>query len=420
LQEVSSDSERRERKPSGPTQSPKVRSCRVLLIVATAAILIIAAYLVPQRMETLPTKTLQTYETQYTGTTLGNQTLPLVRSLIVQPNDSRSAILDAIQKAKQSIRVTIYALNDPDITASLIAAHKRGVEVRVLYNFHSFAREGVGDPNKPTVDMLASAGVQTKRASESFAVTHQKTICVDDSMAIVMTFNLQANYFGHTRDFGVVTIDPAEVEEIARVFEADWSYQSITPSLPQLVWSPVNSREKILRVINGATKTLEVYNEELQDRECIQALISAAKRGVTVRLISAELMRRGQDENAAGRQLLNNGGVQAKAGKFLYIHAKMILADYGTDRQVAFIGSENFSTTSLDKNRELGILANEQAILDRLHSTFELDWSRRPSASHEVIQHTANDFRPRNFLSDISPMREAERGRTSAEDIRSV
>ena len=383
-------------------------------------ILIISAYLVSQQMENLPTRTLQTYETQYTGTTLGKETLPLVRSLIVQPNDGRSAILNAIQKAKQSIRVTIYALNDPDITAALIAAHKRGVEVRVLYNFYSFAKEGVGDPNKPTVNTLASAGVQTKRASESFAVTHQKTICVDDSMALVMTFNLQANYFGHTRDFGIITIDPAEVEEIARVFEADWSDQSITPSLPQLVWSPVNSREKILRVINGAVKTLEVYNEELQDEECIQALISAAKRGVTVRLISAELMRGGRDENAAGRQLLNKGGVQAEAGKFLYIHAKVILADYGTDHQAAFIGSENFSTTSLDKNRELGILVNGQAILDGLHSTFELDWSKRPSVSHEVIQHTANDSRPRNLFSDIPPKREAELGTTSAEDTRSV
>ena len=39
----------------------------------------------------------------------------------------------------------------------------------------------------------------------------------------------------------------------------------------------------------------------------------------------------------------------------LYIHAKVVLADYGTAGARVFIGSENFSRASLTRNRELGL-----------------------------------------------------------------
>ena len=32
-----------------------------------------------------------------------------------------------------------------------------------------------------------------------------------------------------------------EVREVANLFEADWAYRNITPVVPTLVWSPVNS-----------------------------------------------------------------------------------------------------------------------------------------------------------------------------------
>ncbi len=52
----------------------------------------------------------------------------------------------------------------------------------------------------------------------------------------------------------------------------------------------------------------------------------------------------------------------------------MVLADYGMLEQVAFLGSENPGTVSLNQNRELGILVAEKPILDRLESVFNSDW----------------------------------------------
>jgi cardiolipin synthase len=40
------------------------------------------------------------------------------------------------------------------------------------------------------------------------------------------------------------------------------------------------------------------------------------------------------------------------------------------------VGSENISTASLDRNRELGVLVSDRRAITRLRATFEQDWVR--------------------------------------------
>lgn len=298
-------------------------------------------------------------------------------ALLVMPDSGYTALLDAINGARNSINLTIYELDDPKIVGALSSAAQRGVKVRIIYNYYSFMQYSGHCPNDKPMAALAQAGAEVKKASQLYAITHQKTLTIDNSCSFIMTFNLRTNYFTNTRDFGIITRNPAEIEEISRVFEADWIGSPVSVSNPELVWSPDNSRSKILGIINSAKTSLEVYNEETGDKESMQALINAAKRGVTVRFITADLTHNGMDGNAAERQVLNQNGVQAKAGpQPLYFHAKMVLADYGTPGEDAYTGSENFSSYSLDKNRELGIIVNVTEILTGLDKVFETDWTK--------------------------------------------
>ena len=297
-------------------------------------------------------------------------------TLMVEPDDGRAPILAALNGARQSITLTIYEVNDPEIDAALFAAQKRGVAVRVIYNYYSFYHMGRWHNMQPWIDELEAGGIRTQRASSSYTVTHQKTFTIDGHLSLILSFNLRPNYFGQTRDFGIITTDTNEIAEIARVFDADWSGVPVQPQVPDLVWSPVNSRAKMLGLIQNAQTTLEIYNEEAEDKESLRALIDAAGRGVHIRFLTADLQEMGVDRNQAGRELLNQNGVAAKAGTFLYIHAKMILADFDTPAAAGYVGSENFSKTSLDDNRELGIIVREPDILDRLHAVFEADWAK--------------------------------------------
>jgi len=57
-----------------------------------------------------------------------------------------------------------------------------------------------------------------------------------------------------------------------------------------------------------------------------------------------------------------------------YIHGKVIEADYGTSHAKVFIGSENFSSTSLNDNRELGLISSNHAVLSAIAGTFAADF----------------------------------------------
>lgn len=295
-------------------------------------------------------------------------------TLLTEPDSGKGQILSLINGAQSSIDLAIYEIEDPEIVSALTTAAQRGVNVRVLFNYYSFLHYG-HDPNAPFIEKLKAGGVNAKPASQNFLITHQKTFAIDDSVAVIMTFNLNPGYFKGTRDFGVITGDSGQVAEIVKVFEADWAGKPVSVSQSALVWSPDNSRRKTLEVINSATRTLDVYNEETSDQESMQALIAAAKRGVNVRFITAVLKdynNPGHDANASERAVLNAGGVHAKGMILPYIHAKMILADGSR----VFFGSENFSSASLDRNRELGIILDDSAVVSSMEKTFNSDWSK--------------------------------------------
>ena len=54
----------------------------------------------------------------------------------------------------------------------------------------------------------------------------------------------------------------------------------------------------------------------------------------------------------------------------------MISVDAATSSQRAFIGSENFSTSSMNYDRELGLITTSPAIVVPLNATLTSDFAR--------------------------------------------
>jgi cardiolipin synthase A/B len=52
----------------------------------------------------------------------------------------------------------------------------------------------------------------------------------------------------------------------------------------------------------------------------------------------------------------------------------VVEADYGTNHGKIFIGSENFSNTSLNQNRELGLIISSHAVMSTVAGTFASDF----------------------------------------------
>ncbi len=291
-----------------------------------------------------------------------------VVGLFVQPDDGRIPILDELAAAETSIDLEVYLLTDPGIIEALESAVQRGIEVRVILEEHPYG--GAGEQSS-VFERLQRAGVDVRWNNPTFRFTHIKTFVVDRQTAVVMNLNLTRSAFSRNREFGVVTTRPTEVAQAAAIFDADWR-RAAEPAGGPLIVSPTTSRQQLLGLIDEATTSIDIYAEVVRDQQVVDALIDAAHRGVRVRLImSAD--PDGGDDGADDRAELARGGIEVRLARGgLYIHAKMMLIDGAR----AFVGSQNFTATSLDLNRELGIILTDRPSLTRLASIFDRDFSQ--------------------------------------------
>jgi cardiolipin synthase len=288
-------------------------------------------------------------------------------SLLVEPEQGIAPIYALIASAHKSIDLTMYELVDTDADLALELAAGRGVNVRVLLDIN---REKAA--NQAAFTELTDMRVHVAWADPRYAATHQKTLVVDDSIAAVMTLNMTSRYYSSTRDFAVIDRNRSDVAAIEQVFNADFTHARITASpATDLVWSPNQSQPVLLALINSATSSLLIENEEMADKTVTAALVSAARRGVHVVVVMTDQT----DWHSAFASLVAAHAVVRvyAANASLYIHAKVVVADAGTPRQRAFVGSENFSNASLNQNRELGIETADPAIVGGLTATLNSD-----------------------------------------------
>jgi cardiolipin synthase len=287
--------------------------------------------------------------------------------LVLEPDQGIAPIQALITSARQHLEMTMYELEDQPTEQLLADAAGRGVTVRVILD-HSFS----GTKNDPANSFLSGHGVSVHWAPTTYAITHQKTIVVDGRTAAVMTLNLTAQYYASSRDVAVLDHDPADIQAIEAVFDADFASQQVgTPQGDDLVWSPGQSASVLPALIGSAQHSLLVENEEMSDPDITDALAAAARRGVDVEVCMTD----SSSWHPAFATLTAAGAhvVTYAASAPLYIHAKVIVVDAGSPGARVFAGSENFSRGSLERNRELGLVLSTPSIVDTLAQTLRSD-----------------------------------------------
>jgi cardiolipin synthase A/B len=289
-------------------------------------------------------------------------------TLFTEPKQGFSPVYNLINGAKTSIDLTMYELEDTTAEKDLVAAEKRGVDVRVILDQREESE------NSAAYNYLKNNGVHVVYSWSKYYYTHEKSMVIDGSTAMIMSANLTSQYYSTSRDFLVTDTNAEDVAAIVKVFNADYAHESVTPGVgADLVWSPTNSQTKLLALINGATTSLRLYANEMDDTAIENALVSAAKRGVDVQVC-------GENEDGeydSAYAMLADAGVHISYYSNpdgFYIHAKAIVADAGKSDAKVFIGSENFSNTSLNENRELGLIISNTTIESSVASTFATDF----------------------------------------------
>ncbi len=291
--------------------------------------------------------------------------------LLVMPDDGVDAVVALIEEASEQLLLKQFKLQSEAVEEALQRARERGVQVRVMLNPHT---SGGDRWNDEAFARLQSWGIETAWTSEAFPVTHEKSMVVDRHTALVATFNLSDKYFTETRDYGVLTYNPAVVAQVITGFEADWQRIFFQPDLGVgLVWSSAHSRGQMARIVDAATRTLWIQHPKFVDAVILERIISARERGVKVRVLCGG--KHGISDwdiydTFSSLRVMERFGVKVRRQQHPKLHAKLILVD-GAFAQT---GSMNIDRSAFDLRRELGIESDAPEVVARLKEMFEIDW----------------------------------------------
>ncbi|MBU2844170.1 phospholipase D-like domain-containing protein [Acidithiobacillus thiooxidans] len=291
--------------------------------------------------------------------------------LYIEPHAGPAPIVQLIQSAHHEVSVGVYYLSDRPILRALKAARERGVDVRVIiegkpYGMKPWQVKKEEREIEATGATLHLAPYRFTSHGDHYAFLHEKFVCSGYECEIG-TANFDWSAFHHNREYLYVTKDPAVVKAANTVFNADWNNRRAPAWTHQvLVLSPGTSAAQILQVIDQPGP-VEIESEEMGPY--LPTLDAIARKGRLARVILPASIN-AQDKR--GVAFLRSHGVQVRLMpvKPIYIHAKAVIS-----RNEAFVGSENFSETSLESNREMGLLLNGRPI-SKLQAQFNRDWAR--------------------------------------------
>jgi len=279
--------------------------------------------------------------------------------------------VQVIQTAREHVDLNVYYLSSRSILSVLSEAVHRGVRVRIILDEKPYGmpqssvrREFEQAKATGATVRAAPARFEMSRSAHRYVFDHAKYVC-NGHQCEIGSANYDWSAFHRNREYLWVSRDPNIVNAAENVFNADWrGAQAPAQVRTWLVLSP-GAKQPILTMISqpGA---VEIESEEMgSDRPILQALEA---KGSTARVILPSTISSQDRRNA---EALVRHGVQVRLmpKATVYIHAKIILGN-----QWSFLGSQNFSASSLNENREMGVvLAGPATVAAR--QQFAQDWS---------------------------------------------
>lgn len=315
-------------------------------------------------------------------------------------------MLRDIAAARESVHLETYIWSESPLAkqfAQLLAAKaKQGVEVRVLVDA-SGGRDLKGD----TQALMENAGVKVAhfhpiRISNIGRLNnrdHRKLVIIDGRIAYTGGHGISANWTGdaqdkeHWRDTGLRITGPVVnrlqscfsenwVEETGEIPAGDKFFPHLAPVGPTAAHvaftSPTGSMSSVqilyYLAIKSARREILIQNPYLlPDKEAIDALEDAVKRGVDVRVMvpSTDATDSAIVQHASHHHFgtLLKRGIKLYEYKHTLLHQKVIVVD----GIWSSVGSTNFDARSFQLNDEVNIGLLDANVAAQLRSAFQSD-----------------------------------------------
>jgi cardiolipin synthase len=376
----------------------------------------------------------------------------------VSPDCSYTAVVRELQEAKESIYLNMYEFTSAFLCEELISALRRNVTVTLFLEGSPIG--GIDEREKYLLHRLASNGAQIRfivsdsknKVYVRYAFNHAKYLVIDENIVIVESCNwvdtgIPKDPTYGNREWGVIIENSSIADQFLKVFQDDYNpsrcdsyaweqmnysavheiYMDDNPRggryVPMVtsetfngtfvvipVFSPDNSIQALVDMISSAQ--VSIYLQQLyvytdwkdQKSPLVDCLINKSQAGVDIRVILNlnPSFKDTVEQCNITKHYLESRGIKVRFvytnwSIFCNVHNKGMIVDNCS----VLISSINWNENSLTRNREAGVIIQNEDVASYYASVFFHDWILSPSSFHEVYDQTTEEDEGSNYDNTI-------------------
>ncbi len=270
-----------------------------------------------------------------------------------------------IDSAKNVVYVEVYIFTEKRLKKALKDAKKRWLDVKVILEKNVYLAWNL---NKDTFNELKNAWIEIVYSNpKNYALNHTKMMIIDDEI-IISTGNYSYSTFKYNREFFISLKDKNYIDIFLKIFENDFNWEKFEIKKNNLVLSPFSSREKLEYLLKNAKKSIKIYAHNFWDENIKDILINQKQNNILIQMIFPDLKKVSSNKEIIND--LKSKKIDINIIDKPEIHAKSILID----DEYLYIWSINFSSASIDRNREIWILIKNKEIIKSFLDIFNDDF----------------------------------------------
>jgi hypothetical protein len=341
----------------------------------------------------------------------------------------RVPLIELIRKETVGIDVAFWFMEDSRYANELIAKHRAGVPVRVLFDSEAYRSYGYTTARYP-VELMRNAGIPMRDKTASGIFHFKMMLFAGQGQVEFSGANYSSEafvpgtaYSNYVDEVILFLDDPSIVDSFKTRFDDMWTattgFANFTPGMAaparHYPTHPIDPDLNFVPWENFRTRSLAAYSAEhtaidsimyrITDRKHSDAMIKAVGRGVPVRLISEPMQYRDKSRlwHSWNIDRMYMAGVQVRHRQHAGISHEKLTLLHGQGMTV--IGSSNWTSASADSQHEHNIFATLPWMFNWSRDHFERKWGNTgPSVETTAFVPLAPDLplpkRPANQAVD--------------------
>lgn len=263
-------------------------------------------------------------------------------------------IANKIKNAKHKIYLEVYILTHDKIVSELINAQNRWLDVKVILEKDVYLNPYA---NKKTIKRLQEAWIKVNFRPKWFNFMHAKYILIDSDW-LLSTGNFSFSSFKKNSEFLVTSFDSNIIKSnkqnififLKLLFLSDYNNIDFVKNNDYIILPKLGARHKLEYILNSAKENIILKVQSISDKKIISILKEKYKEWIKLDISVADPNLYPSNQNIIDQ--FKKLWIKIKYTKKPYLHAKYFLVD----NNIIYIWSINFSSNSLDNNREVWII----------------------------------------------------------------